>query len=672
MKLTGNCAAGECTDSNGGEGGGGGGAVVVVGVKMDSRSKELLTWALVKVAQTGDRIIALHVLDPDTDKSEMLRLVKTFDSVLAAYEGFCNLKQVDLKLRVCRGAPARKILAREAKTYRATDLIVGTSGSRRAVRSPVAVAKYCARNVDKSISVLAVNNGKVAFQSEPNNGSIGHELCPQDMGESRFKRRKVFTKSPLGADECNSMALVPVRVVNVPETKSGWTLLRRVFLQTQKESGNSPAKKLSVVQWVLKLRGRQSFPAVYPDQKQIISGDGECHSDEKNGAIVPAPSPTASLIAKELEGVCEKYSSVCRLFSYQELISATSNFMSENLIGKGGSSKVYKGCLPDGKELAVKILKPSEDLEKQFCSEIETLTALHHENIISLFGFCLEENNLLLVYDLLSRGSLEDNLHGTRNVGDSFGWQDRYKVALGVAKALDHLHNSTNGPVIHRDVKSSNILLSNDFEPKLSDFGLATSASSSSFHLDGVDVAGTFGYLAPEYFVHGKINEKIDVYALGVVLLELLSGKKPIDNTNAKGQESLVLWAKQILKNGKATELLDAGLLNAYDHDEFDRMVLAATLCIRREPIFRPKIDIVVKLLQGEPETIQWARQQLDSGDEVDDVGGEQPAAASIQSFINLALLNLEDDSLSVTSSDQNISVDDYLRGRWSRSSSFD
>ncbi|XP_019159068.1 PREDICTED: probable receptor-like serine/threonine-protein kinase At5g57670 [Ipomoea nil] len=667
MKLTGNCAAAECTANSGSNGG----AVVVVGVKMDSRSKELLTWALVKVAQTGDRIIALHVLDPDTDKSEMLRLVKTFDSVLAAYEGFCNLKQVDLKLRVCRGSPARKILAREAKTYRATDLIVGTSGSRHAVRSPVSVAKYCARNVDKSISVLAVNNGKVAFQSEPN-VSIGHEFCPQEMPESsRFKRRKMFTKSPLGA-ESNSLALVPVRVVNVPETKSGWTLLRRVFLQTQKDSGNSPAKKLSVVQWVLKLRGgRQSFPAIYPDQKQIISGDPECHSDENNGAIVPVPSHAGSLISKELEGVCAKYSSVCRLFSYQELLSATSNFMSENLIGKGGSSNVYKGCLPDGKELAVKILKPSEDLEKQFCSEIETLTALHHENIISLFGFCLEENNLLLVYDLLSRGSLEDNLHGTRNVGGSFGWQDRYKVALGVAKALDHLHNSTNGPVIHRDVKSSNILLSNDFEPKLSDFGLATSASSSSFHLDGVDVAGTFGYLAPEYFVHGKINEKIDVYALGVVLLELLSGKKPIDNTNAKGQESLVLWAKQILKNGKATELLDASLLNAYDHDEFDRMVLAATLCIRREPIFRPKIDIVVKLLEGEPETIQWARQNLNSGDEVDEVGGEQPAS-SIQSFINLALLNLEDDSLSITSSDQNISVDDYLRGRWSRSSSFD
>ncbi|VFQ94521.1 unnamed protein product [Cuscuta campestris] len=653
MKLAGNSAAAECR-ARGSNGVGSGGAVVVVGVKMDSRSKELLTWALVKLAQTGDRIVALHVLDSDTDKSEMLRLVKTFDSVLAAYEGFCNLKQVDLKLRVCRGSPPHKIIAREAESCGATVLILGTSGTHHAARSSVSVARYCARNVDKNVSVVAVNNGKVTFRREMS-VSVSHESCTPGMPQSRFRKRKALPKGPSGS----SLALVPVKIVNVHESKSQWTFLRRVFLQSHKESGNSSPNKFSVVQWVLRLRR-------HSDEKQF-------GLNEKNGEIVPAPIHSTSVIHKELDGLSAKYSSICRLFKYQELLSATSNFTPENLLGKGGSSKVYKGCLPDGKELAVKILKPCEGSEKQFCSEIEILTALHHENIISLFGFCFEENNLLLVYDLLSRGSLEDNLHGTRNVGDLFGWQERYKVALGVAKALDHLHNTANVPVIHRDVKSSNILLSNDFEPKLSDFGLATSTSCPSSILDGIDVAGTFGYLAPEYFMHGKVNEKIDVYALGVVMLELLSGRKPIDSAHSEGQGSLVLWAKQILRNGKSVELLDTRLLNGYNHDEFDRMILAATLCIRREPKFRPKIDTVVRLLRGEPEAIQWARQQkLKSADEGDEVGDEQPATARIQSFINLALLDLEDDSLSISSASNSISVDDYLQGRWSRSSSFD
>ncbi|KAJ9170209.1 hypothetical protein P3X46_018335 [Hevea brasiliensis] len=145
---------------------------------------------------------------------------------------------------------------------------------------------------------------------------------------------------------------------------------------------------------------------------------------------------------------------------------ATSNFMPENIVCKGGSSHVYKGCLPSGKELAVKILKPSKDVLKEFVAEIEIITRLHHENIISLFGFCFGHNNLLLVYDFLSRESLEENLRGNKKDGNAFGWHERCKVAVGVAEALDYLHNLCDQPVIHRDVKSSNIFLSDDFEPQ--------------------------------------------------------------------------------------------------------------------------------------------------------------------------------------------------------------
>nr|GMD59586.1 probable receptor-like protein kinase At5g59700 isoform X1 [Ipomoea batatas] len=569
-----------------GDGNGGGeGGLTVVGVKMDGRSKELLTWALVKIARPGDRVVALHVLNLNTeDKGELLSLVKTFDSVLAAYEGFCNLKQVDLKFKVCRGSPVRKILVREAKTYRAANLVVGTSSTHHTIRSTVSVAKYCARNVERSVSVIAVNDGKIAFQR----GALDliGQTCRVDVP---------------GTAQLASSSLVPVKSMDPPESKPGWSLLRRVLLQNGKKSGKS-AKMSSLVQRVLTLQSRQSFAAIYPDHKHGICEDN-CHSprpDEKNDEIASASSGTTSLsVPKELEDLSKKYASLCRLFSYEELLTATSNFTSENIIGKGGSSMVYKGCLPDGKEVAVKTLKPSQTMVVQFCSEIEILTTLHHKNIISLMGFCFGDSNLLLVYNLLSRGSLEDNLH------------------------------------------------------------------------ESIDVAGTFGYLAPEYLAHGKINEKIDVYAFGIVLLELLSGRKPIDNRNANAQKSLVLWAEEMLRLGKATALLDESLVDAYDHDEFERVVLAAKLCINHDPRFRPEINLVVRLVRGELDAIDLARQHVDGSEELDGVDSEKPGT-DIQSLINLALLNLEDDSPASSSNGQNISVEDYLQGRWSCSSSCD
>nr|GMD67545.1 probable receptor-like serine/threonine-protein kinase At5g57670 [Ipomoea batatas] len=196
-------------------------------------------------------------------------------------------------------------------------------------------------------------------------------------------------------------------------------------------------------------------------------------------------------------------------------------------------------------------------------------------------------------------------------------------------------------------------------------------ASSLSCHLESIDVAGTFGYLAPEYLAHGKINEKIDVYAFGIVLLELLSGRKPIDNRNANAQKSLVLWAEEILRGGKATALLDESLVDAYDHDEFERVVLAAKLCINHDPRFRPEINLVVRLVRGEPDAIDLARQHVDGSEELDGIDSEKPGT-DIQSLINLALLNLEDDSPASSSNGQNISVEDYLQGRWSCSSSCD
>ncbi|KAH6813857.1 kinase with adenine nucleotide alpha hydrolases-like domain-containing protein [Perilla frutescens var. frutescens] len=691
----------ECSGAAAGEDDGGG-AVVVVGVKLDSRSKELLTWALVKAANSGDRVIALHILNPNADKTSLLSLVKTFDSVLAAYEGFCNLKQVDLKLKVCRGSPVRKILSREAKLCGATSLVVGTSKVHHTLRSKISLARSCAKSLQKDVSVICVDNGKIVFQRE-STGSLDLVFGSLDASESKCKKRKTLSRSPLSlppqrvssssssssmtSDSIStssiesgriSMALVPCNTQEMAVSRSRWTLLRRTILRGSKGSEDSSTKKSNVMQWLWKLPSRQSVAAIYPDQKQFsASNRDDCcsHLEEVNDSIMLYSADTNSdaysnkLCSEELKDIQQNYSTKCELFSYKELSLATNNFIPEHLIGKGGSSQVYRGCLPGGREIAVKVLKPSKDVLEHFVSEIKILTSLHHKNIISLVGFCYDENQLLLVYNLLSRGSLEENLHGNLVSGDLFGWEERYKIALGVAEALDSVHNTAE-PIIHRDVKSSNILLSDDFEPQLSDFGLATWASSCSHDMDTSDVAGTFGYLAPEYFMHGKLNEKIDVYAFGVVLLELLSGRKPIDNGLPKGQESLVMWAKQVLKEGKISDLQDPNLADAYDNNQFENVVLAAALCMRHAPLSRPNISLVLKLLQGDSEVIEWARQEADRAEDVNAMNGEQ-SATDIQSFINLALLDVEDETTSTSSVEQNVSVEDYLGGRWSRSSSF-
>ncbi|KAG5019102.1 hypothetical protein JHK87_014957 [Glycine soja] len=767
--------------------GGSGGRTVLVGVKMDSPSKELLTWALVKVAHPGDTVVALHVLGNNETvngdgKSSLLSLVKAFDSVLAAYKGFCNLKQVDLKLKICRGSSVKKTLVREANGYSATHVVVGTTHGLHKIRSSTVVAKHCAKKLSKDCCVLAVNNGKVVFKRDSSPPSVA-ELQGVDrhnrnglLGSIHWtlgKNRKVLSddSSGMDADEkktgpisdhslakfflesketvrnpscsiCgttlalpdpsfyqsaegvsgdegreNSLAMVPVQptVAAKTELKPGWPLLDGRILSDRQSAGRSLFHlQISVVQWAMRLPSRNLSYAVDRDEKSKICDQGQDQPaalDSESGALVlvdaelgtaSSPENNSGNIPKELEGLHEKYSSTCRLFEYQELVSATSNFLHglfpsvsltefnlskwfilvsfnvvtivilENLIGKGGSSQVYRGCLPDGKELAVKILNPSDDVLSEFLLEIEIITTLHHKNIISLLGFCFENGKLLLVYDFLSRGSLEENLHGNKKNSLVFGWSERYKVAVGVAEALDYLHSKDDQPVIHRDVKSSNVLLSENFEPQLSDFGLAKWASTLSSHITCTDVAGTFGYLAPEYFMYGKVNDKIDVYAFGVVLLELLSGRKPISRDYPKGQESLVMWASPILNSGKVLQLLDPSLGDNYDHEEMEKIVLAATLCIKRAPRARPQMNLISKLLQGDAEAIKWARLQVNALDPPEMLDDEACPPSNLQSHINLALLDVEDDLLSMCSVEQGLTLEDYLRGRWSRASSFD
>ncbi|OQU83068.1 hypothetical protein SORBI_3005G070400 [Sorghum bicolor] len=623
---------------------------VVVGIRRDAASRELLTWALVKVANAGDRVVALHVATADADGllvglDERSRAADSLASVLAVYDGFCNLKQINLELKVCGGSSIRKTLVKEAAACGAAHLILGVANNSRSFGSSfTSVAKYCSKRVPASCSVLAVNNGKVVYHKDAGHGlqhelyqstsaipetprrsyrkllssMIGDKLWDENGKDKRCMSRAITMpmRSPARPKEV-SLALVPVKGCRheSPEVATGWPLLRKKFLPDRKASVPDKSK-MSVVQWAMRLPGRYSAVSPVHSEYRTTRPDSTSASHVlRDRVVVPSRSNSGKscVVIEELEKetpeeltlLKEKFSSIYSSFSYSELAKITSDFSQECVVGQGGTSQVYRGCLANGKELAVKILKYSDEVLKEFVTEIEILSSLNHKNVISLVGFCFKNDDLLLVYEYLQRGSLEEILHGEKECKSIFGWTERFSVAVGVAHALDYLHSDNNSrPVIHRDVKSSNILISECFEPKLSDFGLAVWAADVTSQMTCNDVAGTFGYLAPEYFMHGKVNNKIDVYAFGVVL----------------------------------------------------------------------------KLLEGDNDILKWARSQVglscESSDS-DEFVMTPPAPrsnANIQSYINLAF-DVDDDSASVSSNDfiaANTSLEEYLKGRWSRSSSFD
>ncbi|KAG7589093.1 Protein kinase domain [Arabidopsis suecica] len=297
-------------------------------------------------------------------------------------------------------------------------------------------------------------------------------------------------------------------------------------------------------------------------------------------------------------------------FSYSELLTATRNFSKRRVLGRGACSYVFKGRIGIWrKAVAIKRLdKKDKESPKSFCRELMIASSLHSPNVVPLLGFCIDpDQGLFLVYKYVSGGSLERFLHDKkkkkgRKTPLNLPWSTRYKVALGIADAIAYLHNGTEQCVVHRDIKPSNILLSSNKIPKLCDFGLATWTAAPSVPFLCKTVKGTFGYLAPEYFQHGKISDKTDVYAFGVVLLELITGRKPIEARRPSGEENLVVWAKPLLHRGieAIEELLDSRLKCTRKNSvSMERMIRAAAACVINEESRRPGMKEILSILKG-------------------------------------------------------------------------
>ncbi|XP_027074558.1 receptor-like cytosolic serine/threonine-protein kinase RBK1 isoform X1 [Coffea arabica] len=296
-----------------------------------------------------------------------------------------------------------------------------------------------------------------------------------------------------------------------------------------------------------------------------------------------------------------------RNFSYQELAESTDNFSSDKLIGKGGHAEVYKGFLPDGQIVAVKRItkkeKNDEDRVGDFLSELGIIAHINHPNAAKLIGFSVD-SGLHLVLQFLPHGSLASVLHGS---AENLEWKTRYKVAVGVAEGLQYLHCECQRRIIHRDITASNILLAEDYEPQISDFGLAKWLPEKWAHHVVSPIEGTFGYLAPEYFMHGIVHEKTDVFAFGVLLLELITGRRAVDSS----RQSLVMWAKPLLEKNNAKELADPCLGGKYDAAEMNRAMFTASTCIHHLPSLRPSMKRVVQLLKGEKEALEVKQKSM-------------------------------------------------------------
>ncbi|XP_062180504.1 receptor-like serine/threonine-protein kinase At1g78530 [Phragmites australis] len=280
--------------------------------------------------------------------------------------------------------------------------------------------------------------------------------------------------------------------------------------------------------------------------------------------------------------------------SFLGMIMGLSN---KDIIGAGGYGTVYKLRVDDKTAFAVKKLnRGSAEMDRGFERELDTMGDIKHRNIVPLCGYYAAPHFNLLIYELMPNGSLDSILHGRKEKEEYLDWPARYKIALGVARGLSYLHHDCIPHVIHRDIKSSNILLDHNMEARVSDFGLATLMKPNESHVTTV-VAGTFGYLAPEYFDTGRATTKGDVYSYGVVLLELLTGKRPTDESFLENGTRLVTWVKETMEEKREEHAVDEAL-PCFPTEEVKFVFTVADKCLDSDPCNRPTMAQVVKMLE--------------------------------------------------------------------------
>ncbi|PSS09870.1 Protein kinase [Actinidia chinensis var. chinensis] len=369
--------------------------------------------------------------------------------------------------------------------------------------------------------------------------------------------------------------------------------------------------------WSNRIKAESPFHTGTNSKNAMSDGNDLSNLSSKSGTVPPAPRSEGEILE----------SSNLKNFPFNELKVATRNFRPDSVLGEGGFGSVFKGWIDEnsltaakpgtGLVIAVKKLN-QEGLQghREWLAEINYLGQLQHPNLVKLIGYCLEDDHRLLVYEFMPKGSMENHLFRRGSYFQPLSWSIRMKVALGAAKGLAFLHNA-EAKVIYRDFKTSNILLNSDFNAKLSDFGLARDGPTGDKSHVSTRVMGTFGYAAPEYLSTGHLTSKSDVFSFGVVLLEMLTGKRAIDKNRPSGEHNLVEWAKPYLTNKRRIlRVMDIRLEGQYSLGQALRAGNLALQCLCMEPKIRPSMDDVVKALeqlQGSKDSVKGLQKERHS-----------------------------------------------------------
>ncbi|GLJ27364.1 hypothetical protein SUGI_0537030 [Cryptomeria japonica] len=309
-----------------------------------------------------------------------------------------------------------------------------------------------------------------------------------------------------------------------------------------------------------------------------------------------AAEPTKSKERTQLDQVVSslgRSGSAVTCFDYGTLKSSTKNFHEKNKLGCGGFGTVYKGTLQDGSIVAIKRLERAKQGDTEFYREVKLITGIQHKNLVRLIGCCAEEHERLLVYEYMSERSLDRFIYG--NTNEFLPWPTRYEIILGVARGLQYLHEDSHIRIVHRDIKASNILLDEKFQPRIADFGLARFFADDGMR--STQFAGTLGYTAPEYAIRGELSEKADIYSFGVLVLEIVSCRKNTDLTLPSGTQYLPELAWKLYEEDKILDLVDERMREGgYVKNEVLRVLEVAFRCIQAPPHLRPAMSQVTAM----------------------------------------------------------------------------
>ncbi|KAH6819002.1 Protein kinase superfamily protein [Perilla frutescens var. frutescens] len=419
---------------------------------------------------------------------------------------------------------------------------------------------------------------------------------------SRKKSRRAQEKLPLSQIPTVSKEIKEVRVEQVSTDE--FVPRDGILLTIQDKSSDKESDKVLVHLGMPKVKNAdnssQSGSFRHIDKDYGGSQSGEEGSSGTFASYKPSSSHPITA-PSPLSGLPEfSHLGWGHWFTLRDLELATNRFSKENILGEGGYGVVYRGQLINGTPVAVKkLLNNLGQAEKEFSVEVEAIGHVRHKNLVRLIGYCIEGTHRMLVYEYVNNGNLEQWLHGAMRQHGYLTWEARTKVLLGTAKALAYLHEAIEPKVVHRDIKSSNILIDEDFNAKVSDFGLAKLLGAGKSHIT-TRVMGTFGYVAPEYANTGLLNEKSDVYSFGVLLLEAITGRDPVDYGRPAPEVNLVDWLKMMVGSRRSEEVVDPNIETRPSTRALKRALLTALRCVDPDSDKRPRMSQVVRMLESE------------------------------------------------------------------------